>query len=216
MKTDVKQWALALIDTSRDEFTTLIASIPQDQRKTVGKLKQWSPKDELAHLTFWIEVFVSNIKASREGRSLLNTSNYLVMNDEAWEERKNWTWADVEKALAKALVDVKKQIEDLSSETLTESQRFSLEPDRTSPRPLLQNLTYELIDHPLHHFTKLYQKFGDEAKTTELLTRVLKVLKQPGVSKWSVTSRNKIGKHVNRIKTRTRDCMFLGNGPLPC
>ncbi len=87
MKTAIKQWALEVIATSRNEFKTLISMIPPKQRDVSGKLKQWSAKDELAHLSFWLEVFAENIKASRNGGSLIDTSTYLVMNDKALEFR---------------------------------------------------------------------------------------------------------------------------------
>jgi hypothetical protein len=185
MKTDMKQWTLSIIDASRDEFKTFIANIPVHERKTVGKLKQWSAKDEVAHLGYWLEVFVKNIKARRSGKPLIDASDYLAMNDKAWEKHKDLSWAEVEEKLARAFQAIEKLMKALSVDALTDAKVLTLEPDRSSPRPLIKSLFYELIDHPVHHFVKLYQKHGANVTATTMLTRLQGVLEQPGVSKWT-------------------------------
>lgn len=196
MKTDMKQWALALIDAARNEFGILMASIPQEQRNMVGELKQWSAKDEIAHLLYWIEVFSTNIEARRKGQPLTDISNYLAMNDAAWQARKDWTWANLETELARVLTNVETQLHDLHIEDLIDPQSFTLETVRKSPRPLLRNLIYELVEHPFHHFMGLYQRFSDKAQINSLIERTLHSLKQPGTSKWSATTRNKIRRYT--------------------
>ncbi len=196
MGVDTKTWALALVGTARHEFTTLIARIPLDQRNTVGMLKQWSSKDELAHLAYWIEVFAHNIQACHKGQSLIDTRDYLAMNDKAWQTRKDWAWADIETNLSGVLANVEQQIKELSNEDLTEPQRLTLEADRKSPRPLVRSLIYEVIDHPLHHFMGISKRLGDKAQTNAMLKRMLQVMSVPGTSKWSATTRNTIKRYA--------------------
>jgi hypothetical protein len=202
MAVDVKPWALSLISGVRTEFTMLMTQIPDEQRHLVGEMKQWSPKDEIAHLTYWIELFVANLQACRANRPLINTQNYLAMNDLAWVERSAWTWIEVEHALAQVLADLQIEIETLSSQALVDPQCFTLEPARKSPRPLLRNLLYEVIDHPLHHFVGLYDKFGNTAQKRVLLERTQQRLKWPGTSKWTETTRRKIRTYTDGTSSR--------------
>jgi Protein of unknown function (DUF1706) len=199
MKTDIKQWTLEVIATSRTEFKMLMSMIPPKQREVVGQIKQWSAKDELSHLSFWLELFAKNTKARRKGKALIDTSDYLAMNDNASEERKDWTWSEVDTALTRALEEIEKQVKALSVDELTEAEMFTLEPQRKSPRPFIKSLLYDLIDHPLHHWVKLYKKYGHEAKAADMLGRVSLTLKRPGVSKWTTTSRSKIKKHAENL-----------------
>lgn len=192
VKTDIKQWTLNIIETSSHEFQTFIKTIPAKERKAVGQLKAWSAKDEIAHLTFWLETFAKNLKNLRQSKPLISTKNYLAMNDAAWEKCKDLSWAQVEDTLSKALTDIEKQVNTLSVEELTNGKKFSLE---SWGRPLVVSVLYELIDHPMHHFVKLYKKYDKRSKAIETLARLEDVLKQPGMSKWTATSRNKIKKH---------------------
>lgn len=186
MKTEeIKRWALSIIDASSFEFDTLLAKIPPGQRDIVGELKKWSLKDQIAHLIFWIDLFTTNLRAYREGSPLISTTDYLAMNDVAWQERKDWTWLDIETNLARIFSDIRAQIHDLSSEDLTDAHRYSLGPSEAEPEPILQSLVYELIKHPVHHFVIMYRVFGDRAEIDSLLTRTLQVTNQPDVLIWS-------------------------------
>lgn len=197
--TDVKGFALAVTAAARAEFRTFIEHLPAEQRIAVGTLKHWSPKDEVAHLTYWIDVFVTNVQAQRDGRTLIDTRDYLAMNDRAWQARKDWTWAEIEAALERGLAEIEAQISELNADDLIDPQRFTLEAERKSPRPLLPSLLYELIDHPLHHFIGMIHKFGNASQAVALLTRIESVLKQPGISKWTATSRRKIQTYAKEL-----------------
>jgi hypothetical protein len=196
MKTDIKQWTLEVISASRIEFQMFIKHIPTKERKVVGQLEAWSAKDEIAHLTFWLETFAKNLKNLRQGKPLTSTKNYLAMNDAAWEKRKDLSWSEVEEALAKAFADIEKQVGTLSIEELTDGKNFSLE---SWGRPLVKSLLYDLVDHPLHHFVKVYKKFGQDKKAAAMLERVALTLAQPGVAKWTTTTRGKIKKHQQSL-----------------
>jgi Protein of unknown function (DUF1706) len=173
MKKDIQQWALMLIGASGNEFKTLIASLNPDQRGAIGQLHKWSPKDEIAHLSYWLEVFLDNIQARQNGQELIDTHDYLTLNDQAWEVRKDWTWNDVELGLERTLKGIEVQIKSLSNEDLTDAERLSLESDQKVTRPLLKSLIYELIDHPLHHFLGMYQKLHNKHQIASMLERLI-------------------------------------------
>ena len=192
LQKDLKEWALELVQVSRLEFKHLIASIPAKQRDKAGELKKWSPKDELAHLAYWLEVFVGNIRAKRKGKPLTDTRDYLAMNDAAWEVRKGWSLEQIEAALEKVLGDLEKELKRFTLEELTDPAAFALE----RPRPFVRSLLYELIDHPMHHWAGLYRKLGKESKIGPMLGRILEAMSQRGIKRWTAGSRSKISHHA--------------------
>lgn len=201
VKVDLKAQTFTLLRSARSEFEHMLAHIPQAERTRVGQLKHWSPKDEIAHLAYWIDLFASNIQAIRTGAPLVDTRDYRAMNDRAWQVRQGWSWAEIEQAVAQALTAVETQIAALSAEELIDAKRFTLEPDRASPRPLLHSLIYELIEHPNHHFSGLYRKLGDEAAMSALFSRSLQTLSQLGSARWSARTRRVAQKHAERLQT---------------
>ncbi|MEM8536141.1 MAG: hypothetical protein AAGF95_35275 [Chloroflexota bacterium] len=180
MASDIHQWTISLTDFVHDESRRLIDNLPAEQREAVGSLQQWSAKDELAHLVYWIEVLGSNIEAQIDGQPLTDTSDSLHMNDEAWHIRKDWTWEKVDNALEQALSHVKEQLTRLNSADLIDPQRFTIEYQNDHPYPLLHSLVYDLIDHPVLHFTELYCKTEQAEKATALVERTLVLLEQRG------------------------------------
>ena len=196
-----KQYALSVIDASSFEFATLIAQIPQNQRDMVGELKKWSPKDQIAHLIYWIDLFAGNLRACRGGSGLISTADYLAMNDAAWLERKDWTWLDIEINLARIFADLRAQVQELSSEDLTNAHRYSLEASEAEPEPILQSLIYELIKHPVHHLVIMYGIFGNHVGIDSLLARTLKVTNQPDVLIWSEPTVKKIQEFIEQNRT---------------
>jgi hypothetical protein len=191
-RADVLTWACAIVSASRRECSALIAQIPTSEREVRGALGAWSTKDEIAHLAYWIELFATNIAAARAGQPLVDTRSYLAMNDVAWHERKDWDWVTVEQALLGAIDAVEAQLAALSADELTDGGLLTVEPVRRPPRPLIRNLLYELIDHPLHHATGIYRGRDATAACAEMLARVTAVVDQPGVRTLAAATRAKL------------------------
>lgn len=199
IKVDIKLQTVALIAAAHAEFARLLAHIPEEQRQRAGKLKQWAPKDEIAHLAYWIDLLATNVQARRAGQPLIDTRDYRTMNDRAWAERKEWTWDEAEQAVTHGLKAVEQQVTALLAEDLVDPNHFTLEPERPAPRPLLHSLIYEVIEHPNHHFIGLYRKFGDEAAISALLDRSLQTLSQLGSARWSARTRRAAQKQTERL-----------------
>lgn len=194
MKQDAKEWTLSLIAAVRGEFEFFAAQIPKKERGVTGELKHWSTKDDIAHLCFWLEVFVKNIKSRRTGKTLISTSNYRIMNDQAWHESKDLSWSEIEVKLMSVFDEIEAEIKTLSLEEITDGNKFSVEPQRNPPRPLVKSLLYELVDHPFHHLVKIHRKLNNTDKANESLALLTAILKQPGFSKWTAAALNKIRK----------------------
>lgn len=171
------QWSASLIEAARDEFSRLRASAPAGQRAVQGELKRWSPKDEMAHLVYWLDLYAAKLKALRAGRDPEDVRNYQERNDAAWPLRRNWTWDRVEQEWLRALQQVAAEWALLSE---------------AEQRQLMRSLIYELVDHPHHHFVRLYRKFRQPARGKAMLARTEALLAQRGASKWTVTPRRKL------------------------
>jgi hypothetical protein len=174
---NVEQWSAALLEAAQDEFAKLVASVPARQRALPGELKRWSPKDEMAHLVYWLELYAAKLKALRAGREPEDVRNYQERNDAIWPLRRDWTWGEVEQAWQRALQQV-----------AAEWARRS-EPEQ---RALLRSLIYELVDHPLHHYVRLYGKFRQPARGRAMLARTEVLLSRRGAARWTATPRRKL------------------------
>lgn len=188
-------WAGELVRVSRQEFSALGAQLPASEREAAGALHAWSTKDEIAHLAYWIELFALNIAAARSGHPLTDTGPYLAMNDAAWHERQDWSWATAEGALLNAITAVEAQLSTLGGEELTNAERLSVEPTRRPPRPLIRSLLYELIDHPLHHYAGIYHRLGASKACAEMVGRLTEVMEQPGVRTLAASTRTKLRRY---------------------
>jgi hypothetical protein len=194
MKKDVRQWLIDVVELSRAEFQAVIRCLPQSKRRAKGTADQWSAKDVISHLTYWLEVFDKNITARRASKPLIDTEDYLSMNAAAWSERNRLSWKEVETALHAALDRVKSQVENLSADQF-DSGALSI-----GGKPLVANFLYELIDHPLHHWVILYGKANAQKHGIEMLKRVQSVLDERGFGKWTDSSRKEIQKHVSILE----------------
>jgi hypothetical protein len=195
-KADLAAWALGLIEGMGEEVKLLAHSVPLELREQPGERERWSTKDELAHLAYWLEVFLDNLAALRDSQPLTDVRDYLTLNDQAWEERKGWTWAEACGALERGLDRLELGIHYFPSVAWTDVKRFSLE----RGRPLIRSLSYEVVDHPLHHLVGLYNKLGQSENAVAMLSRMLERVAQRGMSRWSAPTRRKVGKLLERLK----------------
>lgn len=174
---DLTAWTSALLDAADREFTTLIACVPPNQRQRIGELKNWSPKDQMAHLVYWLELYAKNLQARREGREPEDIRNYQERNDAAWHERREWTWDHLAEAWQTALQAV--------------AAEFGRLPE-PQQRAQMRSLIYELVDHPHHHYVRLYAKLGKPKQARALLARTEALLAQRGAARWTAATRRKL------------------------
>ncbi len=181
MKADDANWTRTIIRYSRNEYIRLMVRVPLEQRQKNSTLKTWSIKDELIHLVFWLEVFLANIQAQKNGKALIDTSNYLAMNDQTWLERHEWTWQRLEKTTEQVFANLESELIQM------DVRQFLL-----AGEPLAKLLVYELFTHSLHHFEGIYKKLGLGLEHQVMLKRVLVVLERRSFSRFTANTRKKI------------------------
>jgi hypothetical protein len=189
MKTDVKTWTKTMIRVSHLEFVKLMTLIPTKHQST-GTLKAWSTKDELTHLINWLEVFVNNIKAQKNKQALIDTSDYLALNDQMWLECNAWTWQELQNATEQVFTNLESELHNLDVTQVV---------FKANGQPLVKSLVYELFTHPLHHFDRIYRKIELEEERSQMLERILLVLGERGFSRFTSPARKKIHKYLEPI-----------------
>jgi len=191
MKSDIHRWLDNVLQTSKHEFSVLESHIPSKLHEQKGEVNNWSAKDVVAHLTYWLEVFSYNIDARNDSKTLIDTHDYKVLNREAWKSRNALTWDQVQLDLDRAFANVQSQAHNLDANQLTDASSFSI-----GDRALIADFMYELIEHPMHHWMILYRKASADNLAVEMLARVQKGISQKGLMKWSLSARRKIRKHL--------------------
>ncbi|NJL26861.1 MAG: ClbS/DfsB family four-helix bundle protein [Thermoanaerobaculia bacterium] len=190
MEDNVYQWLDNVLRTSEHEFSVLESQIPSRMHDAMGAVDDWSAKDVVAHLTYWLEVFSYNIDARTHSETLVDTENYKVLNREAWKLRNILTWDKVRLDLDRAFKSVQSRVHGLTATQLTDASCFSLQ-----GQPLVADYMYELIEHPMHHWVILYRRASREDMALGMLERVQEGISQKRFMKWSMPARKKIRKH---------------------
>lgn len=158
---------VALINNIRREQENFFDSLPDAERTANGTWEKWSPKDVLAHFTFW----QNNLLA------ILDTLDQPPPDQEPFETRnhKNYLnnmtrpWSEIDADYRRSLDEVIARIARYSDAELLEPRRYpritqNLERDGALQSTILGN-TYS---HAATHLAELITKHGDPAKGKEL------------------------------------------------
>ena len=121
------------------------------------------------------------------------------MNDVAWFYGKDLPWKDTKSSITKVVADLLALIASLSSEELVNEKIFSLGYEAKSPKPLIEDLLYEIVEHPLHHMMGMYNKFGNKKYAQEMLAGIDNFLQNPMVLSWTSKSCKKIAKYLKTV-----------------
>jgi hypothetical protein len=149
---------IALLDHVKGEIESFYDSLPEAERAANGTWDVWSPKDALAHLTFWqnnlIEIFNTLEQTPPEQAPFeeRNHANYL--------RYQNSPWSDVHAAFADSLDEIVVRTKQYSDEELTEFGRFPRLPNNSLQGSIMGNT----FTHALTHLAELVTKKGDEER----------------------------------------------------
>lgn len=78
------------IDTSWQNLQQALAGIPDDRMSETGVCGEWSTKDLLAHIAFWDDLDVEQIKARSIGAEI-QPVDWQAANDKSSAERADWS-----------------------------------------------------------------------------------------------------------------------------
>lgn len=153
---------IGLIEYVRGVQEGFFASLPEDERVANGTWEVWAPKDVIAHLTFWQNNLLVNLRAldqqpvEQEPFEVRNNKNYLNYQMQPWDV----VYGDYSKSLDEIIERVKAY----SDAELTTPNHF--------PRianGILQNLVLgNTYSHNITHLGELISKRGTTADGLKL------------------------------------------------
>ncbi len=109
------------IENSYADIVQLYRSVPVSAVIKTGLPNGWSVKDVLAHIAAWEWRCASLLNASHDTNALLQAEPDVdALNDEAYRERKEWSWVKVEYDFRAAHQAVLTAIRHLPPERLNE------------------------------------------------------------------------------------------------
>ena len=123
-----------LLDTAYEYEKAFMASLTEGEREASGAADDWSPKDVLAHVSFW------DIQAAKE---LVDPANHVppdygddfnATNEEYWHKFKEAGWDEIEAMVEQAHRDLVAGVNGLDDEQLSDAERYAW----TRGRPLWQ------------------------------------------------------------------------------
>ncbi len=161
---------VALLEYVRDETEAFYGSLSEGERVADGTWEVWSPKDALAHLTFW----------QRNLLKILDTLDQNPPEEVPFEERnhnnylryQHMPWAEVHADYSGTLDEIIARVKTYSDAELIEPQHFARLPDNALQATIMGN-TYT---HTLSHLAELISKRGDEEHGFELQEQGLQKL----------------------------------------
>ncbi|HAS41438.1 MAG TPA: hypothetical protein DCS93_13215 [Microscillaceae bacterium] len=194
MKSAVKTWLDEVVTTSKQEFSILESKMPPNIYQATGHPENWSMKDIYSHLTYWIEVFSHNVKASINCTPKIDTSNYKILNDETWKLRNTLTWDEVRQALDNVFLESQSLLIRILDEQLMDKSILTIQ-----GQALIADYLYEFIEHPMWHWIGLYLKANDKDSALDCLERVESSIFNENFSKWLIPVRKAVIKNRKRI-----------------
>lgn len=152
---------IELLDFSYEYEKHFLATLTQPERAAVGTAASWSPKDILAHISFW------DIQTAKE---LVDPATYELpdygddfnaTNERFRRKFKDVTWTEVEAMVEQAHLDLATGVRGLDDEQLTDPDRYQW----TRSRPLWHRVAFTSFYHPMAHLGELFVSRGEIEET---------------------------------------------------
>jgi uncharacterized damage-inducible protein DinB len=137
------QTLLAEISTARQKLMTVCQSLPVTALEIPRLSNAWSVKDVLAHLAAWEEWATRSLAlAVQDDSPLLESIDVDAINETIYQERLDWSWAEVEVAFDAAHKDLVEVI-------------AKLEPTRLKSEAVRQAIWENTVEHYAEHLPDL-------------------------------------------------------------
>jgi hypothetical protein len=131
------------IEGSYGQFVRLYRSVPVTKLIEPALLNGWSVKDTLAHIAVWEWRCASLLNESHHTDLPLKAMPDVdALNSEAYQERQEWSWAEVESDFRQA------------HQTLLEAIR-ALPPRRLNSKVIQRTIAEETWEHYQEHLPEL-------------------------------------------------------------
>lgn len=164
---------LSLLDYAYEYEKQFLETMTDEERAAVGAIDDWSPKDILAHVSYW------DVQAAKE---LVDPANYEppdyaddfnATNESYWHKFKDMDWSEIEAMVEQAHKDLVAGVRGLDEDQLTDAERY----EWTNNRPLWHRINFGSFYHPMTHVGELFVRRGqiEEANAVQERAAALKL-----------------------------------------
>jgi hypothetical protein len=202
---ELRDQALQMIDDSEKLLRDFIGEVGEEERHQVGTPEKWSFKDNVSHLTFWMETAIRRIEDIQHHQPVTFYPDFQKRNEEAFEARRHLSWEQVTADLDYAFSKLRALVSQLSDEQLT----VPLNPDNPGAGNLWSTITGNGFQHFVEHIAAYYAEHGDLTRSTALQERILSTVGNLGTPRDQGVTRYNVACHFakNGIKQRALELL---------
>lgn len=158
---------LQAIETGYQLHLSFVNLVPDDEKAITGTFENWSAKDTLGHVIFWIENLNIHIQQAMHGTPLTDYEDFNTHNAEDYPRKKPLTWPETLELLTSTFETMSRLIREFPINE-ADLQRDDWE-RWTGGRTLEGAVLGSVIAHPLLHFVDYMLKNNHVAEMEALV-----------------------------------------------
>lgn len=182
---DMKNRLIDLIEETHKITHDFVGSLSEAERSAVGTAQKWSAKDNLAHMTEWVERFCQDLDTARRGEEVIEVEHVEQANLEIFEQHSQLSWDAIGEKIDQALAAMLAQVQAMSEEQLHDNQFFGWK----NRNPMWYSVAGSYCIHPLMHLTQVLIQHGHIAEANRLMEAMSeKLLSLDESTRWRGTT----------------------------
>ena len=156
-----KALLMDLLKQEHDEEKWFYDGLSQAERNKHGRVADWSPKDLLAHCSYWKQARVADIQRVMDGGTVTRINDFDHENARIFEQFSDQSWQEVMAYAEEADGALAGQVEKMNE--------ADLELEWLDERQIWRIVVGYGYSHPLSHISEHYQQKGDMKRAAELI-----------------------------------------------
>lgn len=148
---------LGMLDFVYEYEIRFLATLTDEERMASGAADDWSPKDVLAHVSYWDIQDAKQLADPATYEPPDYDEDFNVTNERYWHKFKDMGWDEIEAMLEQAHHELIAGLQGLDDDQLTDPERY----EWTNNRPLWQRFAVARFYHPMAHVGELFVRRGD-------------------------------------------------------
>lgn len=159
----LKKQLLNCLEHGKKVELEFIAGLTDEQRAATGTYENWSPKDILAHLTYYQERRTELLDQISQGEQISpQPANYEHSNIECFELYRNSSWDEIQQFAEQTLSKLAEAVQKAEGKILADASPYS------EDRKLWDHIVGTAYTHPLSHIAEHYTEQGQPEKAGQL------------------------------------------------
>ena len=165
---DMKHRLIDLIEETYKITLAFINGLSEAERNAVGTAQKWSARDNLAHMTEWVERFCQDLDKARRGEPVIEPEHIDQANLEIFEQHSQISWEAMRAKIDRAHAAMLAQVQAMSEEQLQSDQFYGWK----NRNPMWYSVAGSYFIHPLMHMTQVLIQHGHNAEANRLMEAI--------------------------------------------